>query len=447
MKQLLVANWQPTGKVLLANLQRLLDAQIENSLALGWQPAQIILVTNFEYRQHGVVAQTFEGLNEHCLRGSKMFALHRLFETGQVAQDDIVWAHDLDAWQNHPFQPPAFQDIGLAEYSRPKFNGGSVFVRATARDLVARIVAEILANHADREEPTINRVLREASNLGRVTVLNSTYNLGCSGFPSRWSRSEKPILVSHFHPTNRLAWDTHVNDRNGLGDSASPRLKELLIRHFHNNHAPEKLARTVGKPPNGQKAERTVFSYSSYREYVSLQRLRSQRSLNVTNRYGWYRRRLVEQLHRLSPASSTMLCLGARSDVEVQDFQSLGFLAEGIDLFSSERITKCDMARIDRHRAFASRTFDVFVAVHALEHCLDFPGFLRGLAKCNHALACVTPQLVTPNAWDCSAFRFALPTADPAEIELAFPGFRLAWSEVVRKTLLFVLLRDLPTNR
>lgn len=136
-----------------------------------------------------------------------------------------------------------------------------------------------------------------------------------------------------------------------------------------------------------------------------------------------------------------MLCIGARSDVEVIDFESRGFKAEGIDLYPSDRIVKCDMSRIDRHGAFAGRTFDVFTAIHSIEHCLNFEGFLRCLKMCQQALACVTPQIAAPNAWDCSAFRFAHPDAGAQEIENAFPGFAVGWREVHRSTLMFIATR------
>lgn len=243
MKNLVVANHQPQARVTLSELTALLDAQIENSLTLGWTPGDLIVVANFPYECGGVRAEV-STLNGRCLRGSKMFALDRLFRTARIMPGEIVWAHDLDAWQNHWFAAPDIQDIGLAEYSRPKFNGGSVFVRSNAGDIVNSVVREIVASDQYREEPTINRVLRSAQYRDRVTVLNSTYNLGCSGFCERFLRSTKPILVSHFHPTNKIAWDTHVNDRNQLGPSLAPRLVELLTRRFYGGIPPAKLSRT-----------------------------------------------------------------------------------------------------------------------------------------------------------------------------------------------------------
>jgi len=247
MKNLLVANWQPGERVTRGHLEQLLDAQLENSLALGWSPDDLLVVTNFPYRR-GRVRSIANDLNAHCLRGSKMFALAGLFKTRTIAADDVVWAHDLDAWQNHWFETPTFADLGLAEYSRPKFNGGSVFARPTAADMIEEIVRRIVSSREPREEPTINCVLRNPVYHGRVTVLNPTYNLGCSGFRERLSGGTRPVLVCHFHPTNRLAWDTHVNDRNGMGTVLAPRVIELLTRRFHGGIAPKKLPPKTIKP-------------------------------------------------------------------------------------------------------------------------------------------------------------------------------------------------------
>jgi hypothetical protein len=244
MRNLLVANWRHNGRVSREDLKALVDAQVENSLALNWQPNDILIMANFPHEYQGVRTEVVDELNTHCLRGSKMFALNLLLRSGRVPIGETVWAHDLDAWQNHRFAAPDFADLGIAEYSQPKFNGGSVFARHSARDIVSAIVQQLVAQRADREEPTINRILRSAPYRGRVTVVNPTYNLGCSGFAERFRRSSKPIVVSHFHPTNKIAWDTHVNDRNGLGPSTSPRLIELLVQRFHGGCPPAKLVRS-----------------------------------------------------------------------------------------------------------------------------------------------------------------------------------------------------------
>lgn len=237
MKSVLAVNCRPGGRISEDGLRELVDAQIENSLALGWSAHDILIVTNLDLDVPAIVVRA--PMNETCLTGSKMFALEHLFALGLIRSGEVWWAHDLDAWQNYWFEPPSFKDIGLAEYSKPRFNGGSIFLRAEARDLVSAIVEKISADRARQEEPAINAVLRSPVCEPRATVLNSTYNVGCSGYAARHLRSEKPILVSHFNPRGRQSWRTHIfGDRTLRQSSVSPRLLDLLVRRFHHGEPP-----------------------------------------------------------------------------------------------------------------------------------------------------------------------------------------------------------------
>lgn len=211
------------------NILPLLKAQIDNSLDLGWAVDDMILIANvpFEYRS---VKATEIDLNKFCLTGSKIFAVKYLLDNGM---DDVIWAHDLDAWQNHWFECPDFADVGACFYSRPKFNGGSVFWKPSAKDILEEIAEILQKNKHEREEPTLDKVFKKHPN--RVTTLNSTYNVGCSGYFERYTESIKPLRVCHFHPYNTTAWETHCLDRNGLNDKGiSDRLENLLRKYYPN---------------------------------------------------------------------------------------------------------------------------------------------------------------------------------------------------------------------
>jgi hypothetical protein len=146
---------------------------------------------------------------------------------------DEIWVHDLDAWQNVWFDCPKFKDVGICQYSRPKFNGGSIFYKPSAKDIVEAIISILKRNKEAREEPTIDKILKTNAYRHRVTVLNPTYNVGCSGFVARYMRSYKPIRVCHFHPHNRIAVETHLLDRNGLNvKSVDTRLEQLIGKYF-----------------------------------------------------------------------------------------------------------------------------------------------------------------------------------------------------------------------
>ncbi len=245
MKNLMVANYRPGATLHVDQLKRLLDAQVDNSLRLGWNPDDVIVVANFPYERMGVTVM-LAPLNEGCLRGSKTFAVDFLFREGKVDPKEVYWAHDLDAWQNHWFESPEFADVGITKYGRAKFAGASVFYRFTARDIVAEVIRLVNQSGAQMETPALNQVFRSPAYRHRVTILNSRFNLGCAGFVRRYGQSIRPILVCHMRPGDRTAWDRLVNDRDNLREPAtSASLAEFLTRRFHHGVPPARLERPL----------------------------------------------------------------------------------------------------------------------------------------------------------------------------------------------------------
>ena len=226
----MVANLTKNRRYSYENIDLLLRSQIENSIKLGWNADDIILLSNFNYDFMGVRAIKID-LNKFCFTGSKVFGMKFLFKYGLV--NDVIWSHDLDAWQNASFECPDFKDVGIACYSNSKFNGGSIFWRKKASDILHKITDVIEKDEHNKEEPTLNKILKSDKYKKRVTILNNTFNVGCSGYVKRWNRSIKPIHVCHFHPYNRTAWETHALDRNGLDEKGiTDRLENLLRKYY-----------------------------------------------------------------------------------------------------------------------------------------------------------------------------------------------------------------------
>ncbi|MCD6436629.1 MAG: hypothetical protein J7L15_09665, partial [Clostridiales bacterium] len=91
-----------------------------------------------------------------------------------------------------------------------------------------------------------------------VTNINNTFNVGCSGYVKRWNRSIKPIRVCHFHPYNKIAWETHTLDRSGLGlISVSDRLEKLLRKYYPD--LAKELSIDGKKAQKERKEERMMF--------------------------------------------------------------------------------------------------------------------------------------------------------------------------------------------
>jgi len=231
VKMMMVANCSGKGRYDMKAILTLINAQIENSLEVGWKLDDIILLTNFDYSYNGWESTCLD-LNEFCWTGSKMFGMKYLFDNNMV--NETIWAKDLDCWQGVWFDEPEIKDVGAATYSRPTFNGGSVFWKPSSRDILENVIEKIVKNKSAKEEPTLNEVLKSKEYSDRVTVLNYTYNVGCSGYYERYTKSIKPIKVYHFHPYNRTAWETHCFDRNGIGERGlNPRLEALLRKYYH----------------------------------------------------------------------------------------------------------------------------------------------------------------------------------------------------------------------
>lgn len=232
MKLVMVANIQNSNRYKAEKIVTLMEANIDNSLELGWSPSDIIFLSNIDFEFMGIKTTRIQ-LNQACLTGSKMFGLKYLYDTGMV--NETIWMKDLDAWQSVWFNEPEFADVGGAYYSRPKFNGGSIFWKPQAEDICNEVVEQLskFEDPKDKEEPTLNSVFKSKKYKDRVTVLNNTFNVGCSGYVERYERSIKPIHVAHFHPYNRIAWETHCLDRNGLGvRGLVPRLERLIRKYY-----------------------------------------------------------------------------------------------------------------------------------------------------------------------------------------------------------------------
>lgn len=232
MKNFFVANAQKDSKRYNPErIEILVRAQIENSLELGWHREDIVFVANYDYEFMGVKSLRAP-LNDFCFTGSKIFAL--TWYVKHVIMSDTIWSRDLDCWQNSAFGHPVFDgDVGCACYSTPKYNGGSIFWTPRSKDIIEEIAKRLTEGKEPKEEPTLNKVFKSKEYRDRISVIDHTYNVGCSGYVPRFERSLKPIRVCHFHPYNGIAWEIHALDRDGAGAiSVGPRLERLLRKYY-----------------------------------------------------------------------------------------------------------------------------------------------------------------------------------------------------------------------
>lgn len=235
MKRLLVCNLPniPNRRYRKENILPIINCQIDSLLTLGWDKKNILLLTNFEHNFMDVRAIKIN-FNKQCLTGSKLWAAQYIFKNGLC--EEMLWAGDLDLWMSVYFDEPEILDVGLSTYSNAKkLNGGNIFWNPKSIDIIDNIIKTIEQRNNQKEEPAINEILKSDEYKKRVTILNTTWNCGCSGFYPRFLRANKPIKCVHLNINNRLAWETHTLSRDGMGvRSVSKQLEHILRKYFPN---------------------------------------------------------------------------------------------------------------------------------------------------------------------------------------------------------------------
>jgi len=198
----------------------LVKLQIENSLELGWKLEDLILVTNFPYEYMGVKAFIIGGENycELFPQATKVDTIVHLFKIGFIG-DDLYWLHDLDSYQQEIITEEELGleglDLGLTDYGRkPRWNGGSTFLRKSAADIYQTLKDVMYAKNANyksgiwkNEEDVLMEMTKNNTNgiNSRVKRLNYTYNFGVRKIKECYEKTSKPIKVLHFHP-ERIYW-------------------------------------------------------------------------------------------------------------------------------------------------------------------------------------------------------------------------------------------------
>jgi len=210
--------------------------QIDNSLSLGWDKRDILLVTNFNYEYNGVKSILVG--DEHWYkdrpRSIKTAIIPYLIESQIVDKNSIYWDHDFDAYQMNPMTDNEIElmgdEIGLTDYGwRDRWCLGSFFFRSNSKDIFERIKPIIYKNIED--ESAMMELCADENIGDRCRRLNITYNFGMRQVGANWKRAIKPIRVVHFHPWYPLVktLDIFMYGKSGLGHPIiNDRLKGIL---------------------------------------------------------------------------------------------------------------------------------------------------------------------------------------------------------------------------
>jgi hypothetical protein len=140
-----------------------------------------------------------------------------------IFEGENIWYHDLDAFQLNKFSFPYFiGDWGTCVY--PNGDGhscqcGVIYLKHSSKDIFEFLVNNMKAKNfqtPDDEVVIRNFVKLNPEYSNRVSVLNTSYNMGMTGFNDRYQNAEKPIKVAHFHPNNPKQYSYMVEGKNDL---------------------------------------------------------------------------------------------------------------------------------------------------------------------------------------------------------------------------------------
>lgn len=254
-----------------------LKLQIENSLRLGWDVKDIVLITNFPFEFMGVSAQEVSNICNWSAFANKMVVINEMIKKGVINQN--IWLHDCDAYQLIPFEfPKECKDVGFTRHApgRAKPQGGSAFYRKEAYDIIQVLSDGIQLFKPKKEESFFpafynkayqvkavakyGAVVTRLENLksekyrqkiefyshvrdfaskyfgkfeDRFSWLNWTYDLFRQGqFSRKYPSAEKPIKVVHFHVEYPSCLDCFYHGKNKYNVKiVTPELRDLLLKY------------------------------------------------------------------------------------------------------------------------------------------------------------------------------------------------------------------------
>jgi len=184
-------------------------AQIDNSLRLGWNTADIIICTNLDFKYKNVTIIPLSDICQYNKYFNKQYGIAELLRNNIITEP--FWFHDFDDWQLVPFDFPNFDgDIGMCKYINfSQWNTGSVFVKPSSLDIWELVVEfmKINDNHPNLlqigDENIVNFIYQQYPEIqSRFCELDCKFNVGVTQFKMRFDKASKPIVIGAFKPSS-----------------------------------------------------------------------------------------------------------------------------------------------------------------------------------------------------------------------------------------------------
>lgn len=186
--------------------------QIDNSLELGWDIKDLMLVTNFPYEYRGVksvIVDDYEVFDQN--RSTKIPAINQLFRDKKI-EDNLYWFHDHDAFQLELFDFELNTDSAFTTHGAysPVWNAGSFFFKQTAKDIFEDIWKYMNQRGTNEQNALTYMWQNNINNINsRYTLLSPAYNLGIYKIPENLKLAGTKAKVAHFHPHKKRHLDLY----------------------------------------------------------------------------------------------------------------------------------------------------------------------------------------------------------------------------------------------
>ncbi len=186
--------------------------QIDNSLDLGWDKKDILLVTNFPYEYSGVRSFVIEDNIYYSfdLNASKLPVVLHLIEHGLIDSKQLYWCHDFDAYELNKITESQLgledYDLGLVHYFyKPEWAMSNFFFKITAQDILELLHKTCLTRpwKSRNNEKTLTWLIKHNQiDPKRYKQLNVTFNIAKRCLEIVYKEASKPITVLHFRPSD-----------------------------------------------------------------------------------------------------------------------------------------------------------------------------------------------------------------------------------------------------
>lgn len=225
--------------------EKLVKIQIDNSLDLGWDRSDILLVTNFEYIYDiPAIVIPDDVCYKFDYKANKIAVVLYLMDNGFIQPREIYWCHDLDAYELNKIGEIDLEkkSLGIVHYLyKQQWSLSNFFFNLDSKHVFRLIHKTTLERpyKSRNNEKTLTWLIKHHKiRKHQYKKLNVTFNVAKRCIDTVYREADKPLKVLHFRPSDKdalmeySALDMFMYGKNSLH---LPLMTDRLINIFKNH--------------------------------------------------------------------------------------------------------------------------------------------------------------------------------------------------------------------